>query len=201
MNRLDKEIDRLALDVILLDGEQDEAPDLADMARRAKAILAKRDEERRHKAPAKVIALPGKSKEQRDETRLLKYQAAKRVAAERAGARFVSDGVGSALVVQPPRCEEYTNGKRCTEEGVDPDHVLGGAYRQECERLGSDGLMIRCRAHHEQKHANLPSRAYQLNQAKEHAIRIGSRSLLALVEKAIARNEMKHPSTASRETR
>lgn len=39
MNRNTKEIRRLCLDVILLDGEQDAAPSLADMARRAKALL------------------------------------------------------------------------------------------------------------------------------------------------------------------
>jgi hypothetical protein len=39
MNRNDREIRRLCLDVVLLDGEQDAAPSLADMARRAKALL------------------------------------------------------------------------------------------------------------------------------------------------------------------
>lgn len=37
--RTTREVRRLALDVVLLDGEQDAAPSLADMARRAKALL------------------------------------------------------------------------------------------------------------------------------------------------------------------
>lgn len=37
------ELRRIALDVVLLDGEQDEAPSLDDMARRAKQALGRED--------------------------------------------------------------------------------------------------------------------------------------------------------------
>jgi hypothetical protein len=86
-----------------------------------------------------------------------------------------------------PRCEEFTDGKRCCETGTDPDHALEGASRKECERLGAEGLIVRCRTHHDLKTANVPTRGYHLANMKEHAIRYGYKRLLALLDKAIAK--------------
>lgn len=91
-------------------------------------------------------------------------------------------------------------GKRCTAEGIDPDHALGGAYRSECERLGAEGLIVACRQHHDQKHANTPTRRYWLGQLLGHGLRIRSRRLLALVEKAIARDEARNSARAEHES-
>jgi hypothetical protein len=180
VNRAERETERVLLDVILLDGEQDEAPDLSDMARRAKAILAKRDQERRDakawKRAKPKVEVPGTSKPSRDAAKATTYDLSKRAAWERSGGR----------------CEyDDAEGRRCTLDGNDPDHALCGAYRRECERLGAEGLIVACRAHHDMRHLNTPSRDYWLRQAKVHAIRIGGRRLLAMVERAAARNEMK----------
>jgi len=173
-----KEVRRLALDVVLLDGEQDEAPSLMDMARRAKRLLDGPLKERR---VAKVVALPGLSRDERRELQLYDYDQAK----------------AEALVRSAGRCEWHTDGRRCTETGCDPHHVLGGAYRKECERLGVEGLEVLCRQHHDQATLNLPTRAAVLAQAKEFAIRIGGRRLLAMVERAMARDQAKHGGKAN----
>jgi hypothetical protein len=91
------------------------------------------------------------------------------------------------------RCEwiGLVSGTRCTALADDPDHVLGGRFRKECEALGAEGLQCLCRGHHDYKHG--PDRQGALDQAKEHALRHGYRRLLRLVEQAIARYEAKHP--------
>lgn len=134
----------------------------------------------RRLAPRKA---PGReAKEAKDARDAAFYERAKRGAAWRATSHgFV-------------RCEVVDRGVRCGFAAVDPDHVLGGAYRNDSERLGDEGLMCLCRAHHDMKHANTPSRAFWLDQARDHAEGHDLPRLLALVEKARARYEAKHPS-------
>lgn len=94
-----------------------------------------------------------------------------------------------------PRCEDHTSGRRCAEAATDADHVLGGRHKAEMEALpNGEGFQAKCRFHHDLKHG--PARAAALAEAKEHAIRIGSRGLLRHVEAAIARYEAKHRRSA-----
>lgn len=186
MNHSEREIERVLLDVVLLGGEQDVAPDLFALVARAKAILAKRDQERRFARASRStrnVRAPGKTREERRVESDAAYDLSKLSAWNRSGGR----------------CEYDTgSGVRCDLTGEDTDHALGGAYRKECERLGAEGLIVACRCHHQMKHANLPTHRYWLDEAKVHAIRIGGRRLLALVEKALARDEARHPGRAAR---
>jgi hypothetical protein len=118
-----------------------------------------------------------------------RYEEAKREAARRA-MEVSNEHLG-------PRCEFVAIGSpgRCMSPAQDPDHVLGGAMRKECERLGAEGLMCLCRAHHDTKHANSPSRAYWIDVAEEHALRHGFCRLLPLIRKARAKYDAKHPAT------
>jgi predicted transcriptional regulator len=165
------------------------ARDLAVFKREGAAGLERLAQEKkaRSRRPAKVRA-PGVTKELREAAEAAFYAVERGLAFARAGR--VVDERGN--VKRPARCEVHTNGQRCSLEGVDPDHVLGGAYKSDCEALGAEGLEIMCRVHHDMKTANSPSRFLWLDQAKEHAIRIGAKRLLQLVEKAIARHEAKH---------
>lgn len=91
-----------------------------------------------------------------------------------------------------PRCEWFTNGVRCTGYGTDADHVLGGSHKKEMEALpNGEGFQVECRTHHQLKHG--PGKAGHLAQAREHAIRVGSRGLLRLATKATALHNGKHP--------
>lgn len=91
-----------------------------------------------------------------------------------------------------PRCEDHTAGRRCAEAATDADHVLGGRWKKDMEELpNGEGFQAKCRTHHDIKHG--PAKRAALLEAKEHAIRIGSRGLLRHVEAAIARYEAKHP--------
>jgi hypothetical protein len=99
---------------------------------------------------------------------------------------------GAAFKRARDRCEVYVGYFRCAHDGTDPDHVLGGASRKDCERLGSEGLQVMCRGHHDLKTANSPTGRYWLEQAKAHALRIGARRLLPMVERALAKYDAKH---------
>lgn len=142
--------------------------------------LAAKSAARRRTAPRRA---PGREARERAEERdAAFYERAKRGAAWRATSHgFV-------------RCEVVERGIRCGFAAVDPDHVIGGAYRKDSERLGDEGLMCLCRAHHDMKHANTPSRAFWLDQAAGHAEGHDLPRLIALVAKARARYEAKHPS-------
>jgi hypothetical protein len=131
-------------------------------------------------------------KEAKEAEALAFYEEAKRGAAARA-TETSNEHLG-------PRCElvAVVNGQevRCPANGIDPDHILGGAMRKECERLGAEGLMCMCRYHHDAKHANTPTRAVWLDVAERHALRHGYRRLLSLISKARARYECKHVTPA-----
>lgn len=129
---------------------------------------------------ARTPRAPGATKEQRKLTQD-EIEAAGKIAARH---RAEQDG--------SPRCEWFTDGKRCTSYGTDCDHVLGGRWKSDMEALpNGEGFQVECRTHHDLKHG--PGKAGHLAQAKEHAIRIGSRGLRRHVEDAIARFNAKHP--------
>lgn len=147
---------------------------------------AKARKVRRSALPGKPAVERATRNAQQAETRETTfYEAAKLGAAERA----MYQGV--------PRCEHVTGtslwARRCPEGANDPDHVIGGAYRKDCEALGAEGLECLCRGHHDLKHASSPSRLFWLDHAAEHAERHGYKRLAALVAKARARYEAKHP--------
>jgi hypothetical protein len=122
---------------------------------------------------------PGKTKAERKMTRDEIEAEGKRAAR----ARAEQDGA--------PRCEWFTDGIRCTSYGSDCDHVLGGIHKGEMEDLpNGEGFQVECRTHHNLKHG--PGKDGHLAQAREHAIRIGSRALRKLVERATALHEGKH---------
>ena len=67
-----RDVRRLVLDVVLLDGEQDAAPSLEDMARRAKALLDgpfKEDHRRASRRKDRTPRAPGESKAAKREER------------------------------------------------------------------------------------------------------------------------------------
>lgn len=82
------------------------------------------------------------------------------------------------------RCEVYQDGQRCTEPAVDADHLFGGALRRETTT--PEGCQATCRTHHNLKTVNAPSRAFWLDQADEHVLRHGYRSMLRYVARARA---------------
>jgi hypothetical protein len=152
----------------------------AGLARLADRQLAAR---KQHDKRVKVKAAPRVKAEATAEAgKAAFYDYARALAFDRAGERDR----------EPARCEVVEGSWRCPMNGVDPDHVVGGSHRKDSERLGAEGLMVLCRTHHDLKHANSPTRAFWLDQAKAHALRHGFRDLLALVEKAMARHEAKH---------
>ena len=120
---------------------------------------------------------------------------------EEAERAFYVDARSSAFarsgVAGIPHCEavHLLDGQevRCDHLGGDSDHILSGAMRAECGRLGAEGLMILCRTHHDLKHASSPTREFWLDQAEAHALRHGYKRLLGLVRKARAKYEGKHP--------
>jgi hypothetical protein len=148
-------------------------------------------------APRKRVArdVGPDRKAQRKATAAVLYAKAKRQAATRT-MEVSNEHLG-------PRCEFVAIGSpgRCFSGAQDPDHVIGGAYRKECERLGAEGLMYLCRQHHDAKHANTPTRGYWLDVAAEHAQRHGFARLARLVEKARARHEAKHAGSEARSPR
>ncbi len=163
------------------------AMDAASLVREQKRQLAAKAEARRRTAPKRAAS--SATKERGEQAASQFYEAAKAKAADRSRC--------PAWPEKGPRCEvvAVVNGQevRCPCDGVDPDHVLGGAMRKECERLGAEGLMVMCRFHHDSKHANTPSRAVWLDLAKTFALRHGYRRLLSLVARARAKYEAKHP--------
>jgi hypothetical protein len=153
----------------------------AGLARLADRQLAAR---KQHDKRVKVKAAPRvKAKADAKAQDAAFYGRAKREAANRAAYR---DGY--------VRCEWHTDlggiDVRCPSEANDPDHVIGGRFRKDCEALGAEGLECLCRTHHDVKHG--PGRGGALEQAKAHALRHGYRRLLRLIEQAIARHEAKH---------
>jgi len=144
-------------------------------------------EEAKRKAREKVKARPASLQRARDRRVQKKIDADIHYAIARVDA-FSRASVG----VPGTTCEVYERAVRCTSNGVDPDHVLGGASRKECERLGAEGLQVMCRHHHDIKTVNSPTGRYWLEQAKAHALRIGARRLLPLVERALAKYDAKH---------
>jgi hypothetical protein len=96
-----------------------------------------------------------------------------------------------------PRCEFYEDGKRCFETATDAHHCLGGVHKEEMEALpNGEGFQAGCRNHHEII-GHSSSRLVAVSQAKEHAVRIGSKGLLRHVEAALALYEGKHPKEAT----
>jgi hypothetical protein len=91
------------------------------------------------------------------------------------------------------RCEVYESGQRCLSLVSDCHHAVGGRWKRECEALpNGDGFVACCRPHHDHLFHG-PDRLGALRQAEEHALRIGSRGLMRLVDAAIQRYEAKHP--------
>jgi hypothetical protein len=154
------------------------------------AIASLEAEIRKAKASSRAlprVKAPGATKEERDAADARAYARAKVEAAERAG-KDQPYGI---------RCEVVTviGGQeiRCPQDGHDPHHALGGAMRKECERLGAEGLIVCCRMHHDMDHASTPTREFWLDVKEEHALRHGYRRLLALLRRARAKYEGKHP--------
>jgi hypothetical protein len=140
-----------------------------DARRKAKA--------QRRKRPARA---PGLSREERRA-----QDDARELAGKAAAMKRSEDPPGR------PRCEDTTAGRRCSEDGHDADHVLGGTHKKEMEALpNGEGFQVKCRTHHDLKHG--PAKRTALLEAEEHALRIGSRGLLRHVEAAIRRYEAKH---------
>jgi hypothetical protein len=160
-----------------------------ELAMGNEALLNERDRQLDARRKAKARTAPKRAervakKRNEEERDAAFYEKAKREAADRS--RDVALG--------GPRCEAVDlAGRRCGGNGHDPDHVVGGAFRKDCERLGSEGLMVLCRTHHNFKHASAPSRAYWLDMGEQHALRHGYRGLYTLVARARAKYEAKHP--------
>lgn len=170
-----RDMRRLAQDVVELDGEQDEAPSLADMARRARALLA--GPLREQHAPEKRLELVGPTKEDRDIERAAAWDVARALAFARAGKTETS----------PARCEFIDHhGCRCRNEGTDPDHIFGGALRADTERHGAAAIQVLCRTHHDLKTANCPTRAFWLDIAEAHILRHGLKVMLPYLARARA---------------
>jgi hypothetical protein len=112
MNRNDREIRRLCLDVVLLDGEQDAAPSLADMARRAKALLDGA------LAPRKRVARDVRAVDLRPTKEQRKDERRRKVAEIREAVFVRADG----------RCECC-----CNAEPTEWHHVVSGGLRRHAE--------------------------------------------------------------------
>lgn len=134
-----------------------------------------------------VHALPGPSrKAKRDEAEAVE-SAAKGDAFTRAGRVFGADG----SVFRHARCEYRSGAICCYSTGTDADHIIGGASKRDMERLGAEGFQVFCRAHHDLKTANSPTRVFWLDVAEEHALRVGARKLLPFIARARAKLEGK----------
>ena len=84
-----REVHRLCLDVVLLDGEQDAAPSLSDMARRAQALLDGPLKPRRKIARPRS---PGKTRDERRDERRDQTAAIREACAKRAGGKCETCG-------------------------------------------------------------------------------------------------------------
>jgi hypothetical protein len=157
----------------------EDSPD-PDVRAKARGVIAAHDARKRRVRGKRGLA-PGVSREARraeDDARELAGKAAAKKRSEDPPGR--------------PRCEDFTSGRRCVEDATDADHVLGGRWKKDMEELpNGEGFQAKCRTHHELKHG--PAKRTALLEAKEHAIRIGSRGLLRHVELAVARYAAKHP--------
>lgn len=178
MNRIDREIDDLLRDVILLDGEQDDAPSLADMARRAKGVLATRVVGRRDSTEWRR-ALKSKAKADAKAKSKAKKEARREVR-EACVAR--ADGV----------CEACS---RWTGESLHLDHFHGRAREESVESCWM--LCPRCDS---EKTENRPTRIYWLRVFRDHAIRRGYAAQVHKCATLIRLEEAQHPEPRAKET-
>jgi hypothetical protein len=105
----------------------------------------------------------------------------------RAGRKF--DEAGAEIAAA--RCEYVCKGRLCAEPGVAADHVIGGSGKSDMEAIGADGFQILCLVHNHLKTVNSPTRAFWLDVAQEHALRVGARKLLPFIARARAKLEGK----------
>ena len=123
-----RDVRRLVLDVVLLDGEQDAAPSLEDMARRAKALLDgpfKEDHRRASRRKDRGPRAPGESKAAKREDR------AARTAEIRAACVARADGKCEV-------CEQPENERFPTEM----HHLLMGRGRRTQDQDVSNCIMV-----------------------------------------------------------
>ncbi len=130
---------------------------------------------------------PGLSREQRREEEDRLEAEGKAGAYARAGRVF--DDAGT--MTRGARCEYVCKGRLCAEPGFAADHVIGGAGKSDMEAIGADGFQILCVVHNHLKTVNSPSRAFWLDVAEEHALRVGARKLLPFIARARAKLEGK----------
>lgn len=144
---------------------------------------------RRAKAARKGRAAraPGLSVEERRAEADAIESRGKAAAYHRAGRLLEADGTERL----PARCEYVDRGTLCGERGIAADHVIGGAGKSDMESIGAEGFQILCLVHNHLKTVNSPSRAFWLDEAEEHAIRIGARRLLPFIARARAKLEGK----------
>lgn len=185
MDRTEREIDRVLLDVILLDGEQDEAPDLSDMARRSKAILAKRDEERRRRRrTGKVVAVPGKSRAQRKVERNDRARRIRAAVFARAGGRCEFCAA---------RHEAHPDHRIQRPEEL--HHIIGGGLRRKMESTETTAaICIDCHRGWGRSDPEV------LAAAKAWALRGGRRLALREIDHRIWKANEARESTARRAT-
>lgn len=158
-----RDMRRLALDVVLLDGEQDAAPSLADMARRAKALLDGALREKR-RAPKKLA--PGKTREERRaETK-----------ARRAAIR--AEVFARAERERGGRCEWY-----CERPAEEWHHIFQGGERSARESTATTAAAcVAChRAYHKADRDTLRNAA---TWAVEHGFREAAREIAHRIDLA-----------------
>jgi hypothetical protein len=140
---------------------------------------------RRAKPSAPTI--PGKSREERRAEEDAAEAKGKAAAYARAGRTLDREG----RVDRDAWCEYVDRGARCAHVGVAADHVIGGAHKGDMEGIGAEGFQILCVVHNDLKTRNAPSRSFWLDQAEEHALRVGARRLLFFIGRARAKLEGK----------
>jgi hypothetical protein len=154
----------------------------------ARRVLDARDERRaRSRILGRRKRAPGLSREDRAALDDAAERQAKHDAYARAGRTFHPSGEVRTLAT----CECVSRGVRCREPGVAADHVIGGSSKSDMERIGADGFQILCVQHNHLKTVNSPTRAFWLDEAEEHALRVGARRLLPFIARARAKLEGK----------
>jgi hypothetical protein len=170
-----------------------EEPDGGTSLAKANALLAEAnrllDRVKEDRARMKAIQkpkVPGVSRDERRRIEDSREDAGKAAAMERA-----KDFSGL------PRCEVWDGkGLRCLHTATDADHVLGGSRKPDMEQIGGEGFQSMCRAHHDLKTTNTPTGKFWLDQAMEHALRVGAKRLVPHLDRALAKYEGKHRRSA-----
>jgi len=124
--------------------------------------------------------------------------------ADRKAAEDAREALGKAAAMERSRdfsgiarCEVWdADGRRCLETATDADHVCGGAQKRDMERIGGEGFQAMCRRHHGLKTNNTPTARVWLEQAMEHALRIGAKKLFPFLDRAMAKYQGKHGKAA-----